>query len=332
MKKAFMRTLATGLLLSGAVFALSGTASAEEPRRPECIAPAQPGGGFDLTCRLAQEGLKVTGQLKEPMRIIYMPGGIGAVAYNHIVAQEPAAGNKIVAFSGGSLLNLAQGKFGKYDVNAVRWLAAVGSDFGVAVVRKDSPYKSLKDLMDALKADPSKIVLGAGGTVGSQDWMKAALTAKAAGIDYRKMRFVAFEGGGEANTALRGGHIQAYMGDAAEAYTMLQGGSPIRVLAVFADERLPGDMSDIPTAKEQGFDIQWPIIRGFYVGPKVADADYQWWVSTFDKMMATPEFAKLREERGLFPFNKTGKDLDGYIKQQVAEYRKLADEFGLVRK
>src|SRR3546814_21062335 len=75
----------------------------------------------------------------------------------------------------------------------------------------------------------TKIVLGAGGTVGSQDWMKAALTAKAAGVDFRKMRFVAFEGGGEAVTALRGGHIQAYMGDAAEAFTMREGGPPNRV-------------------------------------------------------------------------------------------------------
>src|SRR3546814_9263213 len=107
------------------------------------MSPAQPGGGFDLTCRLAQEGLKAAGQLKEPLRIVYMPGGIGAVAYNHVVAQKPDDGSSIIAFSGGSLLNLAQGKFGKYNVNEVRWLAAVGSAFGVAVVRDVSPYKKI---------------------------------------------------------------------------------------------------------------------------------------------------------------------------------------------
>src|SRR3546814_12912866 len=85
-----------------------------------------------------------------------MPGGIGAVAYNHVVAQKPDDGSSIIAFSGGSLLNLAQGKFGKYNVNDVRWLAAVGSDFGVAVVRDDSPYKNLKELMAAFKAAPRK--------------------------------------------------------------------------------------------------------------------------------------------------------------------------------
>jgi putative tricarboxylic transport membrane protein len=208
----------------------------------------------------------------------------------------------------------------------------VGSDFGVAVVRNDSPYKNLQELMAAFKADPSKIVLGAGGTVGSQDWMKAALTAKAAGVDYKKMRFVAFEGGGEAITALRGGHIQAYMGDAAEAFTMLEGGAPIRVLAVFNSERLPGKLSSIPTAKEQGFDIDWPIIRGFYVGPKVSDEDYNWWVQAFKNTQASPEFADLQKKQGLFPFNKTGAELDAYVKERVKAYTELANSFGLIKK
>ena len=215
--------LAAVAALGAITLSLGAAHAADEPRRPECIAPAQPGGGFDLTCRLATEGLKQSGALKSAMRIVYMPGGIGAVAYNNIVAQHPNEPGTIVAFSGGSLLNLAQGKFGKYNVDDVRWLAAIGTDYGVAVVRNDSPYTDLKGLMEAFKQDPTKIVLGAGGTVGSQDWMKAALTAKAAGVDFKKMRFVAFEGGGEAVTALRGGHIQAYMGDAAEAFCISVG-------------------------------------------------------------------------------------------------------------
>lgn len=329
--KLYQKTLS---IMAAGLLSLAGvtTVHAQQPAKPECIAPAQPGGGFDLTCRVALNGFSQTKLLDAPMRTVYMPGGIGAVAYNHIVAQRPGDPNAIVAFSGGSLLNLAQGKFGKYSVDDVRWLAAIGSDYGVAIVRDDSPYQDLKSLMAAFQADPTKIVLGAGGSVGSQDWMKAALTAKAANVDYRKMRFVAFEGGGEALTALRGGHIQAYMGDAAEARTMLDGGAPIRILAVFNDERLPGTMSNIPTAAEQGFDINWPIIRGFYVGPKVSDEQYQWWVESFDKLMATPEFAKLQEQQGLFPFNKTGDELDAYVKERVAFYTELADSFGLIKK
>ena len=76
--------------------------------KTECIAPAKPGGGFDLTCKLAQGALLDGKYIADPMRISYMPGGIGAVAYNAIVAQRPAEANTLVAFSGGSLLNLAQ--------------------------------------------------------------------------------------------------------------------------------------------------------------------------------------------------------------------------------
>lgn len=313
------------LVLAGAAFA----AVAGPLDKTECIAPAKPGGGFDLTCKLAQQALLEGKFISDPMRVTYMPGGIGAVAYNAIIAQRPDENNTIVAFSGGSLLNIAQGKFGRYNENDVRWLSAVGADFGAVIVAENSPYKSLKDVIAAVKADPTKVVFGAGGTVGSQDWMKAALVAKAAGLDPKAMRFVAFEGGGEAITALQGGHVQVYSGDASEAAQQQKAGSKIRVLAVMADKRLSGDMSSIPTAKEQGVDVEWPIIRGFYLGPKVSDADYKVWSDTFKKMMATPAFDKIRAERGLFPFDLTGPEADAYMKKRVAEYRKLVHDFGL---
>jgi len=320
-----LRSTLIGLVLAGVAVA----ASAGPLDKSECIAGAKPGGGFDLSCKLAQAALLEGKYSADPMRITYMPGGIGAVAYNTVIAQRPAEGNTIIAYSSGSLLNLAQGKFGRYNENDVRWLSAMGADFGAVVVAADSPYKTLKDLMDAVKKDPSKIVFGAGGTVGSQDWMKAALIAKAGNLDPRKMRFVAFEGGGEASTALQGGHVQVYSGDASEAVTQMDGGAKIRVLAVLAEKRLPGKLAAVPTAKEQGFDIEWAIIRGFYMGPKVSDADFNVWADTFKKMMATPEFDKLRTERGLFPFSMAGAELDAYVKRSVENYRKLVQEFGL---
>ena len=297
--------------------------------KTECIAPAKPGGGFDLTCKLAQGALMEGKYIADPMRVSYMPGGIGAVALNAINAQRPAEGNTIVAFSGGSLLNIAQGKFGRYTENDARWLAAVGADFGAVIVNDSSPFKSLKDVLDAVKADPTKVVFGAGGTVGSQDWMKAALVARAAGLNHKSMRFVAFEGGGEAVTALQGGHIHVYSGDISEAHQQIKAGTKIRILAVMSDKRMPGELANVPTAKEQGADIAWPIIRGFYMGPKVSDADFKVWTDTFKKMMATPAFDRMRTERGLFPFDLTGAEADAYIKKQVADYRKLAEEFGL---
>ncbi len=323
-------TLRTSFAALGAAAALLASMAQAGPLdKTECIAPAKPGGGFDLTCKLGQGALQEGKFLSDPMRISYMPGGIGAVAYNAVVAQRPAEANTIVAYSGGSLLNLAQGKFGRYNENDVRWLAAIGADYGAVIVAESSPLKSIKDLIAAIKADPGKVVFGAGGSVGSQDWMKAALTARAAGLDPKSMRFVAFEGGGEAITALQGGHVQVYSGDASEAEEQIKAGAKIRVLAVLADKRLEGSMGSVPTMKELGFDVQWPIIRGFYMGPKVSDADFKVWSDTFAKMMATPQYDKLRAERGLFKFALTGKELDVFIKERMAAYRQLAADFHL---
>lgn len=325
-----------GMLLAAVVVAscngqnggATSVAGTTVPARPECIAPSKPGGGFDLTCKLAQKGLLELKLLTKPMRVTYQPGGIGAVAYNSIVAQRPGDGNVIVAFSGGSLLNLAQGKFGRYGDDDVRWIAAEGIDYGMVAVRADSPYQTLNDLIDKLKQDPTAVVFGAGGTVGSQDWMKSALIAKAAGIDYRAMRYVAFEGGGEAQTALLGGYIQAYSGDISEVQGMLAGGQ-LRVLAVMSDERLPAPFHEVPTAKEQGYDVIWPILRGFYTGPDVSDAEYEWWVACFDKMLADGRFDEMRRDIGMFPFAMTGSPLDAEIKARMAVYRNLVEEFGL---
>ena len=313
-----------------AMTALAGAALAA-PDKPECIAGAKPGGGFDLTCKLAQQGLQEAKLIAAPMRITYMPGGVGAVAMNAIVGQRPADPNAIVAFSGGSLLNIAQGKFGKWTESDVRWIAAIGTDYGCISVRADSPYKTLKDLLNAVKADASKVAIGGGGTVGSQDWTKVASLSKQVGVDPKALRYVSFEGNGEVTTALLGGHIQAGSGDVSADLPQHKAGK-IRILAVYADKRLPGDAAGIPTAKEQGYDFTWPIIRGFYVAPKIPEADYKFWLDAFNRLLASKDFLALRDQRDLYPFSMTGPELDAYVKKTVGEYRKIADEYGLVQK
>lgn len=305
-------------------------AEAGAPSKPECIAPAKPGGGFDLTCKLAQSGLKDTNQLNKPMRVTYMPGGVGAVAYNKIVANDPANNDAIVAFSTGSLLNLAQGKFGQYTEKDVRWLAAVGTDYGMVAVNADSPLKNLQDLVDALKKDPKAVSFGAGGSVGGQDWLQTAMVAKAAGVSPKDMTYVALEGGGEAVTAVLGNHISVVSAGIAEMGPHIEAGK-IRVLAVFSPERLEGKLKDIPTAKEQGYDVQWPVVRGYYMGPKVSDEAFTWWTKHFDAMMKDPKFAELRSQRDLLPFSMTGDELKQYVEKSTEEMRALSKEFELTK-
>ncbi len=304
-------------------------ASYDAPSRPECIAPAKPGGGFDLTCKLAQAGLRDTGLLEDPMRVTYMPGGVGAVAYNKIVANDRANNDAIIAFSTGSILNLSQGKFGKFTEKDVKWLAAVGTDYGAIAVNADSPIKDLAGLVAELKSNPKAISFAAGGSVGGQDWMQTAILAKAVGVNPSDMTYVAMEGGGEAITAVMGNHVTVVSAGIAEIMPQATAGK-LRVLAVFADERLGGTMADIPTAVEQGYDVTWPVMRGYYMGPDVSPAAYDWWKASFDNMLADPKFAELREQQELLPFSMTGDELEAYVYKRTGELRELSAEYGLV--
>jgi len=308
----------------------TGNASKDpgQPKRPECIAPAKPGGGFDMTCKLIQSGFKQTETLKDPMRVTYMPGGVGAVAYNKIVNNDPANNNAVIAFSTGSLLNLAQGKFGNFTEKDVKWLSGVAVDYGLVSVHKDSPLKTLDDLMKALQKNPKAISFGGAGSVGGQDWMQTAILAKKAGVNPADMSFVALEGGGEVLTSLLGQHIQVGVGNVSEVGAHLEAGN-IRILAVFSDKRLEGKFSQLPTAKEQGYDLEWPVIRGFYMGPKVSDEAFNWWKNAFDQMMANQKFDAVRENQDLLPFELTGEELTAYVYKQTAEMRQLSEEYKL---
>ena len=300
----------------------------------ECIVPSKPGGAMDLTCKLAQKGLRGLQDTANPppadMHISYLPGGIGAVAWHSLVSGRRTEPNTLVAFSGGSLLNLAQGKFGKVKSSDVRWVAALGADYGMIAVRADSPYKTLRDLVAALQANPQKVLIGVSGTIGSQDWVKMALLARIAGIDPKALRFVALEGGGEAFTAMHANFVHVVSGDASEASLYAASGNT-RVLAVLSEQRLPGVLANVSTAREQGFDLVWPIIRGVWMGPHASEAEYRQWVANFDRVLASPQFAQMRATSGLYPFGLTGDALAAYIKKAVDDYGKRAAELGLLR-
>ena len=292
-----LRVLLPWLLLACGAAAQTG---------PRCIAPAKPGGGFDLTCQALGRLLHASGQLAQPLPTVYQPGGIGALAFKSSVTRRPGDGGALVAFSSGSLLNLAQGRFGPYDERSVRWLAGMGMDYGVIAVRQDAPYRTLPALVEAL-------------------------LARAAGVGHKAMRFVAFEGGGEALAALVGDHVQVVPGDAAEVARQIDQGAPIRILAVLAPDRLPGRWARTPTAREQGLDIEWPILRGVYLGPGVSEQDFRHWAGMLERAMAHPAAAQELERFGLQPVALTGAALDAAVRSQMDAYRRLARDFGVMR-
>ena len=298
--------------------------AASAPVPATCIAPAKPEGGFDLTCRLLRDMLRLPGvEPAASVEVRYMPGGIGALAFDRAVSQRWSDPRTFIAFSSGSLVNLVQGKFGPHDAKDVRWLAALGTEYGAVAVRKDSPLRSLRDLRELLARNPGGAVFAAGGQMGSQDWIKAALLVRAAGKDHRAMRFVSFEGGGQALAALKGGHVDVFCGDMLEAADAFASGE-IRLLAVMAPQRLRGRFAQVPTAREQGVDLVWPTVRGVYMGPGVPDRDFAEWTRTLKRVMARPEYQRLLDGYGLQPQALTGAELEVSVDKQMNEFRELA--------
>ena len=333
-RRAALRIAASGALLAcgagvrGAPAAPLPAVGADPSRAAaQCVIPAKAGGGFELTCGLARDALQSVRPQAPPLTARYLPGGIGALAFDRVATGQTGGDDTLVAFSSGSLLNMAQGRFGPHGPSSVRWLVALGADYGVVAVPQQSPYRDLNDLLAALRQDMGRVVFGAGGTVGSQDWVKAALLVRAAGRDHKAMRFVSFEGGGEALAALRGGHVGVFTGDAAEA--LASAGAPIRFLAVLADARLPGPLVRSPTAREQGVDIVWRTVRGLYLSSQVSRETTDAWRRAFDEALLSPSFPMLLRRHGLHPFSLTGSALELFVEKSLADFRLLAADLGL---
>lgn len=310
--------LALLLALGGSSSAGAGTALADR-----CVAPAQPGGGFELTCLLVREALAQPGQ--PPLPVLHQPGGIGALVYDEVVRGRRPPGVELVAFSTGTLLNLAQGRFGRHGVDDVRWLALLARDHGVVVVHRDAPWRDLPALLRALREQPGTVAFAAGGTIGSQDWMKAALLARAAGVGPRALRLIAFEGGGDAMRALIGRHAQVLAGDAAEVARRLEQGAPLRVLAVLAPQRLAGLLAAVPTAREQGVDLVWPILRGVYVARDLPEADRL--ARQLEAARQRPDWAAQVQRLGLaVPAVSSAAEVPAQVREEVARLRQALEQ------
>jgi putative tricarboxylic transport membrane protein len=261
-------------------------------------------------------------EIKKPLQIVYQPGGVGALAYKSTILQHASDKARLVAFSSGTLLNLAQNRFGEYGVDDVRWLAVLGIDYGVVVVNANAPYKDLKSLIKAIQLNPELIAFGSSGTIGSQDWIKAALISREAGVSHKKMKVVAFEGGGDALNALQGGHIQVLTGDTGEVTKLLTAGK-VRVLAVLSEQRLPGIWGAIPTAREQGYDLTWSSLRGVYTGPNVSAKDAHELEDAIKKSVTKKNYDSYLSSYGFQYRMVTGEELQLLVKKNVDDYKKL---------
>jgi putative tricarboxylic transport membrane protein len=307
-----------------------GLSLAGQAMAAECIAPASPGGGWDFTCRTVGKIMYDIGAVSEPLQVTNMSGGGGALAYAHVVNERNDDEDLIVAASSATSTRLAQNAYGGLTADQVRFVGAIGADPGVIVVGKDSPFQTLGDLIDAVKADPASVTFAGGSATGGFDHLKVLMALGKAGFtDVRAVKYISVDAGSEALTQTIGGFTQAMTGDISEAVGFLKSGD-VRVLAVFTDERVPG-FEEIPTAKEQGIDLVAVNWRGFFVPKDISDEAYQQWTDALSQVASSPEWAQSMEANGLAPFTKIGPDFETYLDGVIQDVETLSREIGVIQ-
>lgn len=324
-----MRIGAAAALLTSASLSSAG-AQDFTPENPECIAPSNPGGGWDFICRTTAKFLFDLEMTEDTMQVTNMSGGGGGVAFAHVTQERNEDDNLIVAASMSTSARIAQGVYEGATQDDVHWLATFGAEYGAIAVKTDSPFQSLTDMMDAIADDPRSVGIAGGSSVGSYDHIKPMLLAQAAGMeDVTQLKYVSFSGGGEAMTGLLSGATEALSGDFSEMLGFIESGD-IRILAILAPERMK-NFPDVPTAKEQGYDVVGANWRGLYMPAGASDEAKDFWKNAVMTMTEDETFQKTLEDAAMAPFNNFGEDMDAFVAGSIEDVTKLSKEIGILK-
>ena len=296
-----------------------------KPYKPEAltmVAPSGAGGGWDKTARSISKVLTDTKIIDGAMTVENVPGASGAKFLAAYTTKDVGNNNKLFVNSPPLLINNLRKEgnspMGYKDVTPI---AGLTKDYAAIIVKADSPHKDLKSLVDAIKADSSKVSIGGGSSPGSLDHLSAMLPFFKAGVDVTKVKYLPHDGGGEAMTALLGGNLAAISSDVSSVGENLKAGK-IRVLGISAPERIAG--LDVPTFKEAGIDgAEFVIWRGVF-GPKDMSKNAQaFWSKAFADLSAKPEWAAELKTQGWEADYKDAAAFTTYLGQQEALLKEL---------
>jgi putative tricarboxylic transport membrane protein len=305
--------LATGLVAQAASF-----------DRLSIIAPAAPGGGWDSTARSMQEVLQAAGIAKS-VQVENVTGAGGTVGLAQFVRKR-GDGKALMAtglvMAGAILTNKSPVSLA--DVTPIARLTTEWQSIAVPV---QSDIKTVKDLVDKLKANPGAVSWG-GGSAGGTDHMTAGLFARTVGVDPSKVNYVAHSGGGESLASILGGHVTVGINSASEFAELVKAGQ-LRFIAVSSPERLPG--IDAPTFKELGIDLVFSNWRGVVAPPGISDADRKALAEAVDQMVKSPQWKAMLEKRGWLDAYMPQAEFEAFLKEERGRVEATLRSVGLVK-
>jgi putative tricarboxylic transport membrane protein len=325
-----------GVLASAAVLCAAPVSTAHaawEPTRPvEIVVPAGPGGGADQMARVVQGIVTKHGLMKQSLIVVNKAGGAGGEGFLDVKGSRANPHKLIITLSNLFTTPLATGiPFNWKDLTPVAMLAL---DEFVLWVNADKPYKSVKEYLEAVKAAPPGTFKMGGTGSKQEDQIITVAVEKAANV---KFTYIPYKGGGEVAVQLVGGHVDSTVNNPIEAVAQWRAGK-VRPLCVFDakkldyTEKVAGDLGwdSIPTCKSAGLDMEYLMLRGFFMAPGVTKEQVAYYEELFKKVRETPEWKDLMKNGAFNQTFMTGQDYAKWVATEEARHQSLMKEAGFL--
>ncbi|WP_406859996.1 tripartite tricarboxylate transporter substrate binding protein [Streptomyces sp. HUAS MG47] len=313
------------LVLVGPPLLTPGSGSDTGTRIPglRVMVPNTPGGGYDITARTVAKNAE-DADLTGDIEVFNLPGAGGTVGLTRLVGEH---GNGRLAMS------MGLGVVGAVHTNKTPKtladttpIARLTMEPDIVVVGKNSPYKTIEDLLAAWKKDPGKLPVGGGSSPGGPDHLAPMLMAKAAGIAPKSVNYVPFDGGGELLASILGDKVAFGVSGVGEYLDQIKSGE-LRLLAVTGPERVPG--LDAPTLREAGVDTEFINWRGIVAPPGLTDAERDKLVGLVTELHDSPEWRASLKTHGWNDAFLAGDAFGDFLDQEDSRVGSVLKELGL---
>lgn len=319
--KAVAAAVGLALIAGGVWDAASGGGGATARSQLTLIAPASAGGGWDGAAREIQQVMRAEGVVNSTT-VLNIPGAGGTIGLNEVAQMDGES--QTLMMMGITMLGAIRVNSSSRDLSDVTPIARITDDYDVLVVPADSPYDSAEELIADWAKDPNDFAFG-GGSLGSVDQMIIAQLGQAAGIDPLDINYIAYSGGGELATSLLSGTIKASVSGWADFSDQVEAGR-LKALAVSAEE--PVDFIDVPTLKDEGYDVTLTNWRGLVAPPGITDAERTELEEIVTDVVESPEWADTLERNQWTDTFLVGDDFREDLATQTATVNEIWTDLG----
>ncbi|MBB3979130.1 putative tricarboxylic transport membrane protein [Rhizobium azooxidifex] len=307
----------------GSVLSFGSLSATAQDLELTITAPAGAGGGWDSASRSLQEAMMATGNAKS-VQVVNVPGAGGTVGLAQFIGSAKGSPNQLLV-AGITLVGASISNKSPVNLTQVTPLARLTGDPLVIVVSKDSPIKTIDDLLATIKTDVAKTIW-VGGSAGGADHILAALVTKAAGADPAKINYVAYSGGGESLAAMLGGQATAGVSGYGEWEGQIKSGD-LRALAISYPEPIEG--IEAKPLKAQGLDIELVNWRGIFAGPDVQGADLDALKAAVDNTVKSEQWQAILKARGWSDYYAPTDEFKTFIASENDRVRSILTSIGL---